>query len=906
MHLNITDLKVEYLDNPLGIDESRPRFSWIIQSAVQGTRQKAYQIMVVTDRDKLDLIQEAVWNSGKVFSDQTSAVVYEGPALQSDRCYYWKVRVWDLNGRVSAWSYGYWSMGLLRRDEWKGQWIGLKSDLNPSLDKQKPSVYLRNTFRIDKPVKRAFLYVTALGLYIGYLNGRKIGESVLAPEWSDYKTRVYYQTHDVTESLQQGENCIGAIMGQGWYAGYIGLFGFQMYGKDPQILAQLNIEYVDGSKTYVCTNTDWEASFGPIVSSDLIMGEVYDARLEMPGWNEPLFDAGSWTEPDQFAAYKGWVDAQCSPPVKVMKTLKPKQVKQLGTNKFLIDMGQNLVGNIQLKIPAGTAAGDRITMRFAEALTPDGNLYQENLRKSKQTNVYISNGPQAQTSSTFFSIHGFQYIEIDGYPGELSPDALTAFVIHSGLDVAGNIETSDDNLNRLFHNIMWTQRGNFVSVPTDCPQRDERLGWMGDAQIFSITAAYNMDVSTFFSKWMKDVTDAQLVNGAFADFAPHFDRNYYSESQFTGASGWADAGIIIPWHMYQMYGDSRILRQHYTAMLQWMDHLERLHPLHIVNSGPQYGDWLSIPTTPLPDQQFGANISAYSSTPFPVFATAYYAFAARIMRDIAAVLGYAQDEKRFAVLHQQIATSFNREFVSEDGRIYGHTQTAYAMALFMELIPERLRMRAVQHLVNLIREQDDHLTTGIHGIRYLLPVLSDYGYDDVAYRLLLQDTYPSWMYTIHEGATTIWERWDGWTEDKGFQNPLMNSFNHYALGSVGEWMYRYMGGIEPAEPGYSKITIRPRVSDQVPKVDVRYRSIKGEIVSSWELSEQGELNMLVKIPANTTAEVYIPIRYGSVILEGGVPAEQCEGIALLEQKEGCAVYRCEPGTYRFTTGQSEE
>ncbi|MCP3775765.1 glycoside hydrolase family 78 protein [Paenibacillus sp. MZ04-78.2] len=901
MGASATSLRIEYLENPLGIDELKPRFSWAIHAAGRGARQTAYRIIVSSDAANLDEDMGDMWDTGKVVSGQSANVAYMGSELQSGTPYYWKVQIWDHNDEASAWSSGHWSMGLLRRDEWKGKWIGLNSDVVPTMDRQKPSVYLRKTFAADKPVKRATLYVTALGLYVCHLNGVKAGDYVLAPEWTDYKTRVYYQTFDVTGQIMQGDNAIGLTLGQGWYAGFVGLFDFQKYGKDPYALLQLNIEYEDGSSGFIATDTSWKASFGPIVSSDLIMGEIYDSRLEMPGWNEAGFDASGWSAPDVFFEYKGYLNGQCSPAIKTIMEMAPKKIMKLAAGRFLIDMGQNMVGRIRLTMPAGAEAGHQTTIRFGEVLTPAGELYTENLRNARQTDVYIAKGPEVQTYTSSFTFHGFRFIEIDGYPGELAATALVAEVIQSAMDDSGSVETSDEMVNRLFSNIRWTQRGNFISVPTDCPQRDERCGWTGDAQIYSFTASYNMDVAAFFKKWMIDVEDAQWKNGAFTDIAPHLPYSTISKYFLVGSSGWADAGVIIPWNMYRIYGDIRILERHYDAMSRWIAYNEMLHPQHVRDITPQYGDWLSIPTEELEGAQFGTRYSAYSTTPYDVFGTAYYAHVTQIMRDVAGVLDKAEDERKFGALYERIKAAFNKEFVREDGQIKGRTQTSYAMALYFGLLPEDKREFAARHLVAGIESQNWHITTGIHGIRYLLPVLSEYGYDDVAYRLLMQDTFPSWMYTIKQGATTIWERWDGWTEETGFQNTLMNSFNHYALGAVGEWMYRYMGGIDPEEPGYTKMVIRPRIEDRLRKADVQYRCIHGLIRSNWSLTDSGGLELTVTVPANTTAKVYVPLKYGTTILEGGKPAGQAEGAVCLSGDADNAVFECQPGTYRFTT-----
>ena len=523
--------------------------------------------------------------------------------------------------------------------------------------------------------------------------------------------------------------------------------------------------------------------------------------------------------------------------MRVTEELKPVAVTQPMPGSYLFDLGQNMVGWARLKVqgPAGTV----VRLRFGEMLSPNGTLYVDNLRGAKATDTYILSGNGAETYEPSFTFHGFRYVEVTGYPGEPSLDVITGCVLHSDIPRTGAFECSDPLVNQLVQNIDWGQRGNFLSIPTDCPQRDERLGWLGDAQVFVRTAAGNREVAAFFEKWMDDVADAQSPEGGFSDVAPRL------VDFADGAPAWGDAGVIVPWTIYQMYGDTRLLQTHYSAMVRWINYLDGANPEHLWlnRRSNDFGDWLSID----------------DDTDKGVLATAYFAYDAWLMAEIAAKLGHAEDAARFSALFENIKAAFKAAYVSPTAEIKSGTQTAYVLALRFGLLPEPLRPLAAQHLVRAIEAKDWHLSTGFIGVGYLCPVLTEAGYADVAYTLLLNTTFPSWGYSITQGATTIWERWDGWTEDKGFQDVGMNSFNHYSLGSVGEWLQRYVAGIDldPDTPGFARIRIQPRPDRRLSFVRASFESIRGRIQSHWTL-ENDQFTLRVTIPANTTATVILP------------------------------------------------
>lgn len=906
MSLHIQQLQTEYLHNPAGLDCRQPRLGWTLAADRRAAKQSAYRVLVATSEERLSQHIGDAWDSGAVDSEQSQHLLYEGDELVSGTDYIWKVMVWDDKGIPSAWSDpASWSMGLLSRGEWEGKWVGLKSYHAATHAEPKPAVYLRGCFQVESNIRQASLYCTALGAYELYMNGRRIGGERLAPDWTDYNIRVPYQMYEVTGDLSGGDNTIGVLLGHGWYSGYIGMFGYHRYGKDPRILMQLNIDYEDGSRQTVFTDPSWKASFGPLLATDYHMGETYDARLEMPGWNAQGFDDANWTAANVFYDYKGYITSDSCPPVLPMMELPPRSLTRQESGVWLADMGQNMVGRIRIRLRGGEA-GKAVTLRHGEALDESHELYTANLRLSRQTDVCILSGKEEEVYEPHFTLHGFRYVEIMGYSGDLKPSDLSGVVYHSALDRTGVMETSNPLLNRLLANIEWTQRSNFVSVPTDCPQRDERLGWSGDAQVFFRTSSYFMNVAPFFTKWLTDLSDAQRPTGAFTDFAPFIpggktehggDMTY----DHTASAGWGDAGIIIPWMMYRVYGDKGIIERHYEAMNRWICFLGDMHPGHLREDLPQFGDWLSIPeSSGLGDF---TNVSPFSTTPYDVFATAYYAYSVGLMAKMAALTGKSEDAARYGVLSADIKEAFNRAFVDASGTIKGDTQTVYTMALAMDLLPEVRREFAVARILQLLEQRDWHISTGIHGTRWLLAVLTDSGHEEIAYRLLTQTGYPSWFYSVLQGATTVWERWDGWTEEKGFQRPGMNSLNHYALGSVGEWIYRFVGGIDLDEevPGYKHIRIHPRIGGGLSYVNCRYESIQGPITCNWKLDDT-RLLLNVRIPAGTTATVRIPALPCQRVEESGSGVESTVGITVVERDPDALFVNIGSGDYHFAVG----
>jgi alpha-L-rhamnosidase len=878
----VTNLRCEYLVDPIGIDVIEPRLSWILESEQRSCSQSAYHVLVASSAELLERNKGDLWNSGKVQSDQSNQVVYKGKPLKSRTLCYWKVRVWDKSGRVSDWSEAAtWTMGLLENDDWRAKWIGYDAEPPAAYKEGQPSQgglvlppppYLRKSFLVNKPVKRAVAYASALGLYELQINGKRVGTDYFTPGWTDYAKRVYYRTYDVTALLTQSGNAIGAVLADGWYAGYIG-FGKKRehYGSEPRLLVQLEIEYADGTRQVVVTDNSWKATYGPIFEADFLMGETYDNRKEIPDWCTYWFNDAAWDSVAVTDKIEAMIQAYPGVAVKKMLEIDAKKITEPVKDVYVFDMGQNFAGWVRLK--ASGQAGTKIVLRFAEMLNPDGTIYTTNLREARCTDTYILKGAGEETWEPRFTYHGFRYVEVTGYPGKPALDAITGVVVYSDTPLVGSFECSNPMVNQLYKNIVWGQRGNFIEVPTDCPQRDERLGWTGDAQIFIRTATYNMDVAAFFTKWLVDLEDAQSPEGAFPDVAPR------KVAMGDGTAAWGDAGVICPWTIYEVYGDKRVIEKHFESMKKWIAYL-KANSKGLLRPDKGYGDWVSIA----------------SDTPKDVIATAYFAYSTRLLSKMAAAIGRDNEAKEYEELFTQIKNAFNEAYVSEDARIKGDTQTCYLLGLHFDLLAADKREKVTEHLIKAIEAKNWHLSTGFVGLSYLLPTLTETGHLDVAYRLLANETFPSWGYSIRNGATTIWERWDGWTEEKGFQDPGMNSFNHYAFGSVGRWLFNTVAGIDTDGPGYKKIIIRPQPG--VTSAKASYDSINGEIVSDWRL-EEGSFKLSLTVPANTTATVYIPAESAKNITESGRPAIKAEGVRFLQIKQGTAVFIIESGNYRF-------
>ena len=1044
-------LRCEYKTEPLGIDDQEPRLSWIVTSPERGQKQTGCRILVASSSEALKKDQGDLWDTGKVASNETIGTAYQGKSLVSGQRCWWKIQVWDKDGKPSAWSEpASWSMGLLAAADWKADWIGFdaertvdqadapldgakwiahgddkplngpkgfrlfvgrpklpadvkveKAELfaiaddklwlvfnghtltaaqvgwkvakkfdvtkqikpgendfriqvendsegptgvcvklivtttdgktinistddtwkgtnNPGanwhireLDTSKwpgvkvlgeygmapwgkakntlhvlpPAAYLRTTFETpkDKKIARATVYAAALGLFDLHLNGERVSDDYFHSGWTDYTKRVYYRTFDVTKFVKAASgNCLGAILADGWYSGYVG-FGKNRnhYGEKPRFRAQLHLEYEDGTTQIVTTNPTWKARTGMIREADFLMGETCDwsEKYNIACWDRFGCLETDWKPVVTGAEVKPLMQAHPAPAVRPFAELKPKKITQPKPGEFVLDMGQNFAGVVRLNVPH-QAKGQKITLRFAERLNPDGTIYTTNLRDARCVDTYICRGDdKGESWQPRFTFHGFQYVEVTGL-SEVTADNITGIALSSDTPIAGSFHCSDPMLNQLHSNIVWTQRMNFIDIPTDCPQRDERLGWTGDAQVYVRTATLNADVQSFFGKWLVDLNDGQRADGQFPMVAP------VKVAGDDGGPAWADAGVICPWTMYEVYGDKRILEKSYPAMQKFIDFCVKRSTPDLLPPKEYhcFGDWLSIK----------------SDTPKDVIYMAYLAKSLRLTAQTAKVLGKVEDEKKYGELFNKAKAAFNKAYVSADGRIKGDTQTCYVLAIAFDLLdPENLKL-AAKYLVADIEAKANHLSTGFIGTKDLMLALSKIGRSDVAYRLLHNESFPSWGFSIKHGATSIWERWDGWTPDKGFQDAGMNSFAHYSFGAVHQWMVENIGGIQSAEPSYSMLAIQPMLDGKMTSAKVRYDSIRGPIESNWTYDEKtGKLTLDVTIPANANAWIGFPNAQDSPVTESGQPVEKVPGITL--EQSPALIVKVGSGTYHFSS-----
>jgi alpha-L-rhamnosidase len=779
-------------------------------------------------------------------------------------------------------------MGLLQPSDWKAEWI--EPALPEDVSKSGPSPMLRREFTLKGVIERARVYATSHGLYELQLNGRRVGDALLTPGWTSYNKRLQYQTYDVTGLLRNGQNAVGVTLGNGWYRGNLAWDDKRnIYGDRLALLLQITVTYRDGRQETITSDGRWKSATGPILMSEIYHGETYDARLEKTGWALPGFADDQWSGVKIANHSKDVLVAPAGPPVRKIDEIRPIKIARTPAGDTVVDMGQNMVGWVRLKVegPAGTT----VRLRHAEVLDKQGNFYVENLRAARQTVLYTLKGGGAETFEPHFTFQGFRYVAVDGYPGQLTPESLTGVVIHSDMPRTATFETSSRLINQLQHNIVWGQKGNFVDVPTDCPQRDERLGWMGDAQVFAPTAAFNMDVAGFFTKWLRDVAADQLDSGS----VPHVIPDILSApgKPAAGSAAWADAAVIIPWTMYLSYGDRRVLEEQYPSMAKWVEYMkQRAGDDFIWSEDFTFGDWLAFAST--------ASDYPGATTGKDLIATAMFAHSTDLLGRAARVLGRQEDAARYEALLARIKSAFCREFVTVTGRVGENTQTAYAVALQFDLLPEELRAAAAGRLAGEVNQRK-HLTTGFVGTPYLCHVLSRYGYLNEAYLLLNREQYPSWLYPVKQGATTIWERWDGLKPDGSFQDKGMNSFNHYAYGAIGEWMYRVMAGIEidPAAPGYKHILIQPQPGGGFTSVKAAHMTLYGNVSSAWTIKD-GALELAVEVPHNTRATVRLPGAQLANVREAGQALSMGNGIAAARQDGSAVVVDVGSGQYRFT------
>ena len=868
--IELSSLRVNHLAEPMGVDPKAPvTFSWIANSTEKGASQSAYEISVYRGRLR-------VWYSGVVQSDNSLAVPFGGK-LYPDTHYSWSVRVWDNKGRVSNLATSSWHTGL-RAEDWLADMIGEEGALRP--------INLRRVVVLNKKIKRATAYITSHGQYEAYVNGQRVGDAYMTPGWTAYKKRLQYQAYDVTNLLQSGENVVAAVVAPGWYTG-IGSYRRGKCGDDIALLMQINVEYSNGEQVVVKSDEGWSVSSSAkasgVVGNDIYNGATLDARLMDKSWLATSYTEGAeWSRARKVTFDKSLLVASVSEPVKMQSPIKPiKYIVTLAGEKVL-DFGQNIVGWERVKLQG--KAGDTIRIYHAETLDEKGNFYTANLRKAKATSAYVMDGGEKREFAPTMTFYGFRYIKVEGVEGDLNIADFEAVPVWSNFDNIGSFTSSNALVNQLQSNIWWGFHDNFLDIPTDCPQRDERLGWTGDAQVFFRTASFLGRVEGFFAKWLADLRAEQFSDGQVPNVIP----SVFKSRSRASACGWSDAATIIPWQHYMAYGDKQILADQYASMKLWVDHLikESRENNYLWVGGKHYGDWLFYSVENDRDGK-----SAVTSK--PLIAQCFFAHSVDNVVRAAEVLGKVVDVAYYTDVAAKVRKAYMNEYVTPNGLVSSNTQTAYVLALKFDMLPENLRQQAAARLVRNIEEYKYHITTGFLGTPHICDVLTRYGYTDVAYRLLLQEGCPGWLYQVKMGATTVWERWDSIRKDGSIPDNGMNSLNHYAYGAIGDWLYRSAVGVRELEAGYKRIAIKPHTGGGFESMAASTITPYGKVAASWRAKENLLTELSVEIPFNTTAEVFVPAK--------SIESVQCDdtSVKAVGIVDGYVKFSVGSGNYRF-------
>jgi len=877
--LHVSHLRCEDTDSPQLIDTTSPLFSWRIESNQRGVIQTAYRLRIQSLNAHGEPADEPIITPVQE-SAQSQWVSVPGFTASPQTRYAWQVIVTNSLGVTSEWSAPAQFETSLLGTLWPADWI---SDGRPIANGATPPArYLRKNFGLKATPVRAKLYLSAFGLVEPWLNGARVTADYFLPGWPDYRKRNFYVSYDVTDQLTSGDNTIGLALGDGWFSGT--LFLDHQYEDVARVSAWIEITETNGETRIVATDDSWEWREGPITAQGIYFGESYDARLADPTWCEAVESNDDWHPVVKLPPFERPLHARHSPPVRRIEELTPQKVKEIRPGVFLYDLGQNMVGWVRLQLEAD--AGQQVTLRFAEMLDAHGNVFTDNLRAAAATARYVAKGDGIETWEPTFTFFGFRYVEMTGID-QPRADAITGVVVHSDLERIGHFECSDPLLNQLYSNTLWGQKGNFLELPTDCPQRDERLGWTGDAQVFAHTAHYNLKSGAFYRQWMGAVRDSFVAgeNGGFGSVAPVTGFQH-------GAAGWSDAGVIVPWVTWLHTADRRILEESFESVQRWIELQKDSAPDGIRISKEGWGDWLAPGHEP-----------KKAPTPYGLIATAYYAYSTQLAAQIADILNEPKIAQRYFDLHAEIKTAFNREFISPDGRITSDEQTAYLLALGFDLVAENLRPAMIGHLERAVNEKDHHLSTGFLGTPLLIPVLSDSGKTDLAYTVLHQETYPGWLFSVKNGATTIWERWDSWTPEIGFNPGGMNSFNHYAYGSVVGWFYDTIAGLKPLEsaPGWKQFQIAPQPGGKLTHAQATLETPYGPAASHWRLVA-GRLELDVRIPANTSARMTLTTADLEKVSESGHPLTTLAQASDIAVKSGKVQFTLTSGFYQFSVG----
>ena len=890
--ISIQNLRCEMLVNPLGIDVKEPRLSWQLNSSQRNVQQNAYEIIVSSSKEKLLKNDGDVWVSGKVNGTQSIHIKYAGKELQSGKEYFWKVKSFTNKGEA-AWSdAASWSMGLLNKNDWKAKWIGYdKASPWDSITQwsRLSARYFRKEFQNSSAIKRAIVYISGLGLYELYINGHRIGDQVLAPNPTDYRKSFFYNTHNVTVQIKNGNNAIAAVLGNGRFFTMRQNYKPQKHNTFgyPKLLLQLEIEYEDGTKKIVVSDESWKLNVdGPIRTNNEYDGEEYDATKEFPGWNNAGFNDSKWLKPELVSAPPGKLVGQMSQPMEVMQAIKAVSIKSLSNGKYILDMGQNFAGWLHLKVQG--KRGQKVKLRFAESLQATGELFVANLRDARVTDIYTLKGNGIESWEPSFVYHGFRYVEITGFPGIPTINDFEGKLIYDALETTGSFVTSNDVINGIYKNAWWGIASNYKGMPVDCPQRNERQPWLGDRVMGAMGETYLFDNAKLYAKWMQDIEESQTPEGAIPDVAPAF-WNYYSDDVT-----WPAAFITISNHLYNQFGDITPIQKHYASMKKWMEYMKGKYMTNYIVTRDKYGDWCMPPESPtLIHAKDPSRL-----TDGKLIATAYYHKMLSYLQRFAGLTNKKEDAKEFGLLMDNIKVAFNKTFYNEKERYYSNnTVTANLLPLYFGLVPDSLKHVIFDKIrQKIVVDNKGHTSTGLIGSQWVMRTLSDYGNTDLAYKLTTNTTYPSWGYMVANGATTIWELWNGNTADPG-----MNSQNHVMLlGDLLTWYYENLAGIrsDKTDVAFKKIIMKPNLPADLDFVNASYNSMHGLIKSDWKKNaDQFEWN--VTIPANSSAVINIPARSLTDVMESGVDISKAEGVQSVKFENGIAIVQVGSGNYKF-------
>ena len=892
--LNITNLSCEQQVDPIGLDTRNPRFSWMLESNRRGAKQLAYQILVSSSLKNLNADKGDIWDTRKTVSNQTLQIKYNGKALSSEEIYYWKVRVWDEQGDVSDWATSArWEMGLLNQSDWKAEWINAGRKAIEDTEEfyaDDPAPLFRRAFNIDKEIEQVRLYISGLGYYEATINSERVGDHYLDPGWTNYNKRVLYSTYDVTDLIKNGGNSIGVTLGNGWYNplpmtmwGYLNLRKYLTIGQ-PQFIAQLMIHYTDGTTRTIVSDTEWKTVEGPIIRNNIYLGEIYDARKEIVDWDSFGFDDSEWINAKLANDTLGELQAQNQPPIRITRKLNPVKLTESQPGVYIFDMGQNFAGWVKLKVEA--PAGTRIKLKYGELLNEDGTLNgltsvagqikgknrDGTLRGGAfspdtawQSDIYIASGNGTEYYTPRFTFHSFRYVEVTGYPGRPPMDAIEGLRLSSDLQKRGSFECSNKLFNDIQEMTEWTFLSNVFSVQSDCPHR-ERFGYGGDIAVTTDAFIYNFDMSGFYAKVVRDFQDAAHPNGMLTDTAP------FVGIEFCGI-GWALAHPLLLLELYQYYGDISLIEEQYETARKWFELVISENDLIITHGLSDHESLAPIPS--------------------PEMVTPLYYQSAVMMSELAKIIDRKEDAAKYENLAIEIKEAYLNKFLEKgDGRFAPYTQGSQSFALYTGITPENEIENAVSELVKNIEDHDGHLTTGIYGTKYSLDILSKYGYAEIASKIVSQENFPGWGNMLESGATTLWETWR--FSDNTY------SHNHPMFGSVSEWFYKWVAGIQTDSSaiGFDRITIRPQIISDVTWVRAHYNSVHGKIISEWERDENS-FNLNITIPVNSTATVYLPAEDVTLIKEGGADISGVKDIEFLKMENGNAVFTVGSGYYSF-------